>query len=108
MASLRETAGQIRNFWTQLPTGRKISFVLIFLVVAAAFTVLILWTSRPDYKILYADLPVEDANSITTKLKDLKVPYELSRGGTTIAVPSKDFYEVKMSLANAGLPTGPK
>jgi flagellar M-ring protein FliF len=106
MASLRQTLAQLRSLWTSLPTGRKISFLLIFVALAAAFAALVWWAGRPDYKTLYGDLAVEDANAVVGKLKEMRTPYEVSRGGTTIAVPSKDYYEVKMALANAGLPAG--
>ncbi len=64
------------------------------------------WTGRPDFRILYADMSAEDANAVVTHLKDLKVKYQLSRGGTAVSVPGDNYYEVRMALANAGLPSG--
>ncbi|MDP8224558.1 MAG: flagellar basal-body MS-ring/collar protein FliF [Candidatus Lernaella stagnicola] len=106
MASLRESIGQIRTLWSEMATGKKISFILIFAVMAIAFGGLVLWAGLPEYKLLYQDVTIEDANSITTHLEENRVRYQLSRGGTAISVPAEDYYEARMSLANAGLPSG--
>ncbi len=106
MASLRESMGQMRSLWLEMATGKKISFILIFGVMAFAFASLVYWASLPEYKLLYQDLTIEDANSITNHLEEKRINFELSRGGTAIAVSEKDFYEARMSLANAGLPSG--
>lgn len=106
MASLRESFGQFRDQWLSLATGKKISFVLIFFLMVVGFTALVYWAGQPEYKLLYGDLTVEDANAITTHLEESRIGYKLSRGGTSISVPDKDFYEARMSLANAGLPSG--
>jgi flagellar M-ring protein FliF len=106
MASIRESIGQIRAQWSELAMGKKISFLLIFSVMVAGFTVLVMWAGTPQYKLLYQDLTVEDANGITTHLEESRIQYKITRGGTAISVPDQDFYEARMSLANAGLPTG--
>ncbi|NLH51164.1 MAG: flagellar M-ring protein FliF [Myxococcales bacterium] len=106
MASLREIPGQLKNLWTQLSTGKKISFILIFLLMTAIFSFLVWWAGRAEYKTLYADLAVEDANAVVSHLKENRIPYKLDRDGTSISVPDKNYYEAKMSLANAGLPSG--
>jgi len=106
MASMGQAVTQIREMYTQLSLGKKISFALIFVVLLSTFVGLVWWAGRPEYRILYTDLSAEDASSVVTHLKDNKIQYQLLRGGTAVSVPVDDYYEVRMSLANAGLPTG--
>ncbi len=106
MATVTQAASQFRDMWSNLSTGKKISFIVIFAVMAGAFAALMWWTGRPEYRILYTDLAAEDASAVTTRLKDMKVQYQLSRGGTAVSVPVEAYYEARMALANAGLPTG--
>ena len=106
MASIGDSFRQLRGMFTQLSLGKKISFLLIFTILFASFMGLVYWAGQPEYRILYTDLSAEDANSIVTHLKDNKIQYQISRGGTAVSVPAGDYYEVRMSLANAGLPTG--
>jgi len=106
MASVRDTIGQLRKLWTDLSTGKKISFILIFTVMVAGFVILVMWAGRPDYKMLQSGLSPEDANAVVTHLEDQRIPYRLTEGGSAVSVSSSQFYEAKMSLASAGLPTG--
>jgi flagellar M-ring protein FliF len=49
-------------------------------------------------------LQPEEAGAITAKLKELKIEYKLADSGATIQVPQKDAAEVRLELANGGLP----
>lgn len=106
MASVRDTIGQLRKLWTDLSTGKKISFILIFVVMVAGFAILVMWAGQPEYKMLQSGLSPEDANAVVTHLEDQRISYRLTEGGSAINVPTDQFYEAKMSLASAGLPTG--
>ncbi len=60
----------------------------------------------PDYGVLFANLPPDDASAVVTKLKDVKIPYQLSNGGTTILVPQENVYEERVLLAGDGVVKG--
>jgi flagellar M-ring protein FliF len=62
--------------------------------------------TSPNMKILYRDLPTEDASSISAKLEELKIQYEVSGDGTRIMVSDKDVGRARMALAQEGLPNG--
>jgi flagellar M-ring protein FliF len=98
----------IREFWGKLSRPQKIITVIAPLVVAVALISLVVWAGRPQYVALFSNLADTDAGSITTKLKDLKVDYQLSDNGSTILVPQSKAAEVRLELANAGLPQGSK
>ncbi|AHF07789.1 flagellar basal-body MS-ring/collar protein FliF [Desulfitobacterium metallireducens] len=98
----------IREFWGKLSRPQKIITVIAPLIVTVALVSLILWAGRPQYVALFSNLADTDAGAITTKLKDLKVNYQLANNGTTIMVPQSQASEVRLELANAGLPQGSK
>ncbi len=60
----------------------------------------------PDYGVLFANLGPDDASAVVTKLKDGKIPYTLSNGGTTILVPQESVYEERVLLAGEGTVKG--
>jgi flagellar M-ring protein FliF len=81
--------------------------VLAALAASVALLVAIaLWTQQPEMQVLFTNLTGEDAAAIVDKLKEIKVPYELSGGGTTILVPSTQVHELRLQLAAQGLPHG--
>lgn len=98
----------IREFWGKLSRPQKLITVIAPLLVAVALFSLIYWASRPQYVALFTKMSDTDAGAITTKLKDLKVNYQLADNGSTIQVPQSQAAEVRLELANAGLPQGSK
>lgn len=98
----------IREFWGKLSRPQKIITVIAPLIVAVTLFSLIFWAGRPQYVSLFSNLPDTEAGTITTKLKDLKVDYQLANNGSTILVPQSQAAEVRLELANAGLPQGSK
>lgn len=59
-----------------------------------------------DMSLLYADLDQADSGKIVSKLESLGVPYELRAGGRQIMVPPDRTLRLRMSMAEAGLPSG--
>src|SRR5512136_668966 len=86
--------------------GRNLSIVAIVLLSAIGFGSLIFWNSRPDYQVLFSNLSQEDAGDMVSKLKEKKIPYELTNNGTTILIPRDQVYDLRLSLATEGLPKG--
>ncbi|HVJ49541.1 flagellar basal-body MS-ring/collar protein FliF [Desulfitobacterium sp.] len=98
----------IREFWGKISRPQKIITVIAPLLVAVALFSLIFWAGRPQYVALFSNMSDTDAGAITTKLKDLKVNYQLAANGSTIMVPKTQAADVRLQLANAGLPQGSK
>ncbi len=83
--------------------------LIILLALAGSIAGLVavtLWTQQPDMQVLYANLAVDDAAGIIDKLKDAKVPYETTNGGTTILVPNAQVHDLRLEMAGQGLPHG--
>lgn len=102
---LNKFVKQFKDYMKNLSKSQKIKLSIIVGVSLISVVLLIVITTRPNYVTLYSNLSETDAGAITTKLKgDLKVPYKLANGGTTILVPSKYRDEARMQLATQGLP----
>jgi len=94
----------LKTFWNNLSSPQKIITVLAPLLVASALIALITWAGRPQYVAIFTKLGDTEAGAITTKLKDLKADYQLADNGSTIMVPQQHAAEIRLQLANAGLP----
>jgi flagellar M-ring protein FliF len=86
--------------------GRLLALVAILVVATVGFGTLIFWNTRPDYQVLFSNLSSEDAGDIVQKLKEKKIPYELTYGGTAVQVPRDQVYDLRLALATEGLPKG--
>ncbi len=70
------------------------------------FGSLIYWNSKPDMQVLFSNLSQEDAGEMVNKLKEKKIPFQLSSNGSSILVPREQVYDVRLTLAAEGLPKG--
>lgn len=99
----------MNNFFDTL---RKLGPARLSVMGAVVFGLLIFFifvsmqVTGPNMKMLYRDLPTEDASSISAKLEEMKIQYEVSGDGTRIMVPDKDIGRARMMLAQEGLPNG--
>ncbi len=89
-----------------LPPAKRWLMLGIVVLSAIFFGILIVTANRTEYKPLYSNLGNEDAGEIMNKLKEQKVPTQISDDGKTILVPASKVYELRMSLASDGLPQG--
>lgn len=107
MDRLRQFAGQIRDFWSNSSVNLKVLFAgaAILIVVAIAYLAFGS-TTTTTYEVLYSDLSAKDAASVTAKLTELKIPYQVADNGTTITVPSEQKYDARFQLAAEGIPEG--
>ncbi|QNA90071.1 flagellar basal body M-ring protein FliF [Massilia sp. Dwa41.01b] len=74
----------------------------VLAIVAAIW----LWSSTPDYRVLYANYSDKDGGAITAALDQMGVKYKFSEGGTAILVPSEQVPDLRLKLASQGLPKG--
>jgi flagellar M-ring protein FliF len=76
------------------------SFVLVVgIVVGSAW-----WLNAPNYVLLFSDMDAESAGQIVTRLKTLKVQYQLDEGGRAIRVPANRVDELRLELTSQGMP----
>ena len=84
----------------------KIPLIIAGSAAIAIFVAAFLWLHSPDYKVLYSNLSDKDGGEIVTQLTQMNVPYRLSQNGSAIMVPDNQVHELRLKLAQAGLPKG--
>jgi flagellar M-ring protein FliF len=73
----------------------------IVAIVSAAW----LWSSSPNYSVLFTNLSDRDGGAVIAQLSQMNVPYRNADGGT-ILVPADRVHEARLKLASQGLPKG--
>ena len=80
--------------------------MVVVILSLAGFGSLIFWNQQPDFQVLFSNLTQEDMGEMVGKLKEKKIPYQLSSDGKAILVPRDQVYEIRLTLAGEGLPKG--
>ncbi|MCX5905780.1 MAG: flagellar basal-body MS-ring/collar protein FliF, partial [Deltaproteobacteria bacterium] len=89
------------------PSQRRLVLVMVVVILSlAGFGSLIFWNQQPDFQVLFSNLTQEDMGEMVGKLKEKKIPYQLSSDGKAILVPRDQVYEIRLTLAGEGLPKG--
>ncbi len=91
--------------FNELPATRKMGLAATLAATIAVVVGLFLWSSAPDYRVLFSNLSEKDAGSVTATLQQLKVAYKTEAGGTLL-VPADQVYDLRFKLAAQGLPKG--
>lgn len=107
MASIAENStelfGQVRNL-SQLPLTRQLSFMLLLAASIALGASIVMWSTGSSYTPLYADLDTEDQAEIVAALDQLNVSYRIEAVSGLISVPQDRLQQIRLQLANQGLP----
>jgi flagellar M-ring protein FliF len=99
----------LEKFWqgfNALSGARKMVLASVTILILASIFIFVYITNQEDYRVLFSNLTSDDASNIVTKLKEKKVPYQVSPSGDVISVPSGKVPELRLELAAAGLPHG--
>lgn len=105
MATVAEdVTRQARSLWDRLNRRQIITLIAVVIVGVSIILFFLVRPRRGDMVLLYTDLSVTDTAEIAETLKEMQIPYELSKGATAILVPSHNLYEARMNLAREGLP----
>ncbi|MGB3222085.1 MAG: flagellar basal-body MS-ring/collar protein FliF [Desulforhopalus sp.] len=94
------------NLVQEWPLSKKISTAAVLLISIVLFAFLIIQARTADQQLLYANLTLTDASSVSEWLKNQKINYTLKNGGRDIWVPADQIYQTRLDLAANGLPTG--
>lgn len=90
----------------RMPARAKMMLGLGLAGLAAVLVSLLIWKDSGNLAPLYPNLSDKDAAAVMTQLAALKVPYKSAGDGTTLLVPLEMVPELRLKLAQAGLPKG--
>lgn len=86
------------------PLSRKLALAGVALLSFILFALIIFQANKSDYKALFTGLPPEEAASVTSKLQEEGVPYQLENNGRSIYVPAARVHDTRLNLASEGIP----
>jgi flagellar M-ring protein FliF len=95
---------RLKQLTSSLSRGQLISLGAAFFVVVVLVVSTTMWTKSPSYTLLFSDMDADTAGQIITKLKTMKVAYQLDEGGRGIRVPASKVDELRIQLTSEGLP----
>jgi len=104
--NLRQLANQLLQTWKQLGLNQRVSLALGAGAVLAGLIGLSVWSSRPDFVLLYGKLDDGEAARVMGALDEAKILYQTGRGGSSILVPADRVHQVRAQLAAKGIPRG--
>lgn len=89
-----------------MPARAKLMLGMGLAGLVAVMVALALWSGNGNLAPLYPNLSEKDAGLVISQLATLKVPYKAAGDGTTLLVPAEMIPELRLKLAQAGLPKG--
>lgn len=104
--AINEISSQLKSAFGNMMPAKMFALVFLALITIAGFILIVVWSGKTDLQPLYTNLSPEDAGAILTRLKDKKIPYEVSANQDSIMVPSDQLYEIRLEMASQGLPLG--
>lgn len=98
-----ELLTQLKEIWAKLDAKTR-TLLLAVLVIAAAATPIVIWSTMPNYRVLYQIADIKDSGDVVAALDAAKIPYRLVGGGTIIEVPDDMVARARILLAQQSLP----
>ncbi|AKL11433.1 TPA: flagellar basal body M-ring protein FliF [Kluyvera intermedia] len=90
----------------RLRANPKIPLMVAAAAAVAIVVAMVLWAKSPDYRTLYSNLSDQDGGAIVTQLTQMNIPYRFSENGGALEVPADKVHELRLRLAQQGLPKG--
>ena len=108
MSATAATASQNKSLeWmNRLRANPKIPLMVAGAAAVAIIVAMVLWAKQPDYRTLYTNLSDQDGGAIVTQLTQMNIPYRFTDTGGAIEVPADKVHELRLRLAQQGLPKG--
>lgn len=91
-------------FWPRLTRPAQLGLLAGVVLIVAGAIALAVWSSRTQYGVLFSQLNESDAANVVAQLRQQKIPYQLSDGGSTVKVPVTRVYDTRLALFSSGLP----
>ncbi|MCX8956311.1 flagellar basal-body MS-ring/collar protein FliF [Erwinia psidii] len=96
----------LNDLFARLRANPRIPMIIAAAAAIAIVIALVLWARQPDYRVLYSNLSDEDGGAVITQLTQMNIPYQFDEKSGAITVPAEKVYELRLRLAQQGLPKG--
>lgn len=86
-----------------VPPAQQVGIAVSVVILALASVMFFRWVTAPSFTVLYAGMQGRQVQSVIDELETQGVDYKLEAAGSRILVPRSQVYELRASLAAAGL-----
>ena len=93
-------------FLKSLGAARMAAMAAVTLALIGFFSFLMIWMTAPQMVPLFTDLTLDDSAAIAKDLERQAIAYELKGDGSTVLVARDKVAQLRMKLAESGLPKG--
>jgi flagellar M-ring protein FliF len=94
------------NFVKSLGAARMAAMAAVTLALVGFFSFLMVRMTTPQMVPLFTDLAVDDSAAIAKDLERQGIAYQLNSDGSTVMVAREKVAQLRMKLAESGLPKG--
>lgn len=98
-----EIQRRMQSMVRSIPPGQQVAIGVGVIVLIMASVLFFRWVTSPEYTVLYSDLEGSRVQSVIDELESQGVPYRLEAAGSRVMVPRSEVYEVRASMASAGI-----
>ena len=89
-----------------LPALRQIGLMIGLAASVALGVSVVLWSQKPNYTLLYANLSSKDAGQVIDALQSSGIQFKVDEATGAVMVESSKLQSARMELAKDGLPEG--
>jgi flagellar M-ring protein FliF len=100
----QQIMARMRALTSSFSPAQLVSLALAFVIVVGVVGGSAWWVNAPTYALLFSDMDPETASGIVSRLKTMKVDYQLDDGGRSIRVPMDRIDELRLEMTSQGLP----
>jgi len=94
---------RIGGWWRVANASQRALLVGGVLAGVLSLTLVVRWSARPDFVVLFSGLGPEEASAVLGELEELGVPHDVTASGGSIRVPSDRVGELRLRVAGKGL-----
>lgn len=102
MDKLKNIPTDIKAGWEKLDKKKRTQLVTLVAGIIILLFVLVYFTQRTEYKVLFSELEEADAGAIVEDLEAKGMEYKLERNGTTILIDKDKIDEYRIAIAVDG------
>jgi flagellar M-ring protein FliF len=95
---------QLKGITSKFTLSQLVTFAVAFALVVGLVGGSAWFLNKGDYVLLFDDMDSDSAGQVVTRLKSLKVPYQLDPGGRAIRVRSESVDELRLEFSSQGMP----
>lgn len=96
----------LSTIFEKIKSDPKVPLIVAGAFAITIFIVALFWLQEAEYRPVYTNLSDKDGGEIVTQLNQMNIPYQLSADGSMVKVPTDKVHEVRLKLAQQGLPKG--